>query len=70
MIENHREEYWFQENQVESEMLDASGEGGSHATKGVGMVEYHRSDGVCHTSLHSTPSETALRWRSSRAWSS
>ena len=24
------------------------------------MVEYHRSDGVCHTSLHTTPSETAF----------
>ena len=28
VIENHCEEYWFQENQVESEMLE-SGEGGA-----------------------------------------
>ena len=29
-------------------------------TKGVGMVEYHRSDGDCHTSLYTIPSETAF----------
>ena len=60
MIENCREEYWFQVNQVENEMIDASGEGGSHATKGVEMVEYRRSDGDLHTSLHTIPSETAF----------
>ena len=42
MIENGYEEYWFQEIQVESEMLDASEQGGSHVRKGVGMVEYCR----------------------------
>ena len=60
MIENGYEEYWFQEIQVESEMLDASEQGGSHVRKGMGMVEYCRSEGDFHTSLHTIPSETAF----------